>query len=58
MFTALYHVSKLIRIKDSTFEELIKDARWTDTIDGIIKCLIHQRKESEAKMEKQEEIVH
>jgi hypothetical protein len=57
MFTVLYHVSKLIRIKDSTFEELIKDARWNDTIDGVIKRLIHQREESEAKMEKQEEIV-
>jgi predicted CopG family antitoxin len=57
MFTVLYYVSKLIRIKDSTFEELIKDARWNDTIDGVIKRLIHQRKEPEAKMERQEEIV-
>jgi hypothetical protein len=50
MFTVLYHVSKLIRIKDATFEELVKDAKWTDTMDGVIKRLLHQRK--------QEEMVH
>jgi hypothetical protein len=39
-------MSKLIRIKDETFEELSKLGRWSDTMDVIISRLLKQRKTS------------
>ena len=36
-------MSKLIRVKDNTFEELIKRAKWSDTMDMIISRLLRDQ---------------
>lgn len=34
------HMTKLIRITESTYDELIRDAHYLDTIDSIIQRLL------------------
>jgi len=38
-------MSKLIRIKDETYQELVGIAKWTDTMDGVISKLLHHQEE-------------
>jgi hypothetical protein len=38
-----YTMSKLIRVKDHTFDELAKHAKWSDTMDMIISRLMRER---------------
>jgi hypothetical protein len=33
-------MTKVIRVKEETFEELIKRAKWSDTMDVIISRLL------------------
>jgi hypothetical protein len=35
-------MTKVIRIKDETFDSLINTAKWSDTMDEIIKRLLQQ----------------
>ncbi len=34
--------SKLIRVKYETFQELIKKAKWSDTMDAVIHRLLDE----------------
>lgn len=38
----ILYVTKVIRIKDGTFEKLIRTAKWSETMDQIIDKLIHE----------------
>jgi hypothetical protein len=37
-------MTKLIRITESTYNELIRDAHYQDTIDSIIQSLLKHKK--------------
>ncbi len=37
-------MSKVIRITESTYNELVRDAHYQDTIDGIIQGLLKYKK--------------
>ena len=39
-------VTKVLRVKDGTFEELVKHGRWDDTMDTIVSRILEQVKES------------
>lgn len=36
-------MSKLVRITDSTYDELAKHGQWNDTMDSIIQRLLHKQ---------------
>ena len=36
-------MGKLVRIKDSTYNELARRGKWSDTMDSIIQRLLHQQ---------------
>jgi hypothetical protein len=36
-------MAKLVRIKDSTYNELAKRGKWSDTMDSIIQRLLHHQ---------------
>jgi hypothetical protein len=38
-------MSKLIRVKDSTFNELTKRAKWSETMDMIVSRLMRERQD-------------
>jgi predicted CopG family antitoxin len=35
-------MSKLIRVKDHTYDELVKRAKWSETLDELIMKLLGQ----------------
>ena len=35
-------MTEVIRVKDSTFEELIKRGKWSDTMDAIVSKLLKE----------------
>lgn len=37
-------MSKVIRVSESTYNELVRDANYQDTIDGIIRSLLKYKK--------------
>ncbi len=37
-------MSKVIRVSESTYNELVRDAHYQDTIDGIIQSLLKYKK--------------
>jgi hypothetical protein len=37
-------MSKVIRVRESTYNELVGDAHYQDTIDGIIQRLLKYKK--------------
>jgi len=43
----IHIVTKVIRIKNATFNALINTAKWTDTMDDIINKLLIQSKKAE-----------
>jgi predicted CopG family antitoxin len=42
-------MTKVIRITESTYDELVKEAHYQDTIDSIIQGLLKYRKTGGAK---------
>jgi hypothetical protein len=36
-------MTKLIRVKDHTYDELVKKAKWSDTLDELIMKLLEQQ---------------
>jgi hypothetical protein len=41
-------MDKLVRIKDSTYNELAKRGTWNDTMDSIIQTLLCQQQSNQA----------
>jgi hypothetical protein len=44
-------MTKVIRVKDSTFEELIKRGKWSDTMDAIVSKLLKDDEEDNKKID-------
>ena len=38
----VYHMAKVIKVSDRTYEKLAKNGTWSDTMDAIIERLINQ----------------
>jgi hypothetical protein len=47
IYTVITNVTKVLRIKNETFDALINTAKWTDTMDDIINKLLIQSKKAE-----------
>jgi uncharacterized protein YehS (DUF1456 family) len=46
-------MTKVIRVKDSTFEELIKRGKLSDTMDAIVSKLLKEDEEDNKKIDTQ-----
>ena len=44
-------MTKVIRVRDSTFEELIRRGKWSDTMDAIVIKLLKKEGEENKKID-------
>jgi hypothetical protein len=49
-------MTKVLRVKDETFDELVKHGTWSDTMDMIISRVLRQT--TEAKTKHGEDMIH
>lgn len=40
--TSAAYMTKVLRVKDETFEEIVKRGKWTETMDMIISRVLRQ----------------
>jgi hypothetical protein len=45
-------MTKVIRVKDSTFEELIKRGKWSETMDAIVSKLLKEGEKDNKKIDR------